>query len=512
MRRLTSSRIFSRVCCGSSGLLSCSRSTVKDPLMSDEVDIMFEAESIQKENEAKVDAREVLFATGSSGDHRPRMAAQEAFDSALAALPRPPNFCAMHITLDYSAMLDAPQVLWASLCRANNVNPSTEQTNRLCMMGGAVSHQRLGGNGFIQVMLGCIPDLQTNLFTFDAIPTIEEMQGTLQSSSAPPPCAVMVQIDAKLMLQHELALQERLASLGASARASGCVVGGAVYPPVGNAGAQDKKSVASTNDLEESISFLNDQVYRGSAAGVVLRSSLVKAHQVSVYPSIALRSDIVLSGVGVVSEGAPERCLRIERLNDVPAAQYIRDVYSQEALRETSKVFIGLPSNDGSVVPVTFFAKPNESNDIFLLLPHAAKNLVNGSKISLVADDVELDTETAAGELFTLQRKLNERGLVSVDKTITVKREGSRPIAVSSSGAIHFSHRLMNVSAQRDDVVSLGIGNSHAAVSAPSVLQRVLGRSVATSGAYVPGQVIAAGGEVNVTARSSSFIVLEGLK
>jgi hypothetical protein len=164
------------------------------------------------------------------------------------------------------------------------------------------------------------------------------------------------------------------------------------------------------------------------------------------------------------------------------------------------------------VVPVTFFAKPNESSDIFLLLPHGATDLVNGSKISLVADDVELDSETAAGELLSLQRKLTERGLVSVDKKVTVKREGSRHIAVSSSGGIHFSHRLMNISAQRDDVVSLGIGNTHAALSAPSVMQRVLGRSVATSGAYVPGQVIAVGGETNVTARSSSFIVLEGLK
>lgn len=63
------------------------------------------------ERELTVDSRTVIFASASSADQRPRIAAAQAFDIAAAALPRAPNLCYVNVSVDCETMLDAPQVV-----------------------------------------------------------------------------------------------------------------------------------------------------------------------------------------------------------------------------------------------------------------------------------------------------------------------------------------------------------------------------------------------------------------
>ncbi|ESL11642.1 hypothetical protein TRSC58_00603 [Trypanosoma rangeli SC58] len=461
----------------------------------------------QREEELAVDTRSVVFACAASADHRARIAAAEAFDVAAAALPRAPNFCFMSLSLDYAAMIDAPEVVWFNLCKANDVTTSSVRPQQLHMVGGATRHQRPGG-GYIQVLLGCIPDLETDVFTFDAVPEEED----LRDAARPPPALCFAMLDNKLTLQYEHVLSERLQLLGG--RLQGLPIVGGIFPPCQKTNNNDdaKKQTAGaderdesenagasmTNEMGDSIFFCNDRVYTGSAACMLLRSVMVKGHQVDVVPSIGMER------VKVTSVSCSKGVFRIATLNDKRATDVIRDVYcSQELVGKTSKVFLGVQHN-GVCLPLSFFGYP-ESGTLQFTTPNGVE-IHAGDTIELLVDDVELDSEAAAALLINLQKKLS---IAHVTKDITVAREARKNIVASSLAGFHFSHGGMNVVARPEVNVTLGNAST---LYAPSVLQRCLGKCCPTSGFFSPGQVFTLGNCTGVYARSSSYAFLEGLR
>lgn len=465
------------------------------------------AEQEQRDKEAAVDARKVVFASGISSDNRPRVAASEAFDVAMSALPRPPNFCCVNITLDYSAMMDAPEVVYFQLCRANGVTPSTVTPGQLALMGGAVSHQRVGGSGFIQVLLGCIPDLSVDLFTFDALPSAS----FIADASLPKPFLCVASLDAKLSLQHEALLGSHLRNLKRDLGTTPLT--GGVYPPLGmpqhSSSPQERRATVRNDELEDSLFFFNDRVYRGSAAAALLRSNMVKAHVVNITPSICLKSNISVVSFERNGSTLILHTLSVDGKAAVPSTDVIREAYTQEtSLNPSSKIFLGLRSPQNSdVLPVSFTGN-QASGSIRCEIPEFL-SVEEGTKLELLVDDPELDMEAAAGQLISLQKKMT---ITSATKDVMVAREGRKKIVTSSAAGLHFSHRFMNVNARRDDMLTLGLGNSANVISAPSVLQRCIGDTVANAGIYCPGQVVTVAGSAMIAARASSYCVLEGLE
>ncbi|KAG8347322.1 hypothetical protein ERJ75_001194400 [Trypanosoma vivax] len=459
----------------------------------------------QREKEQLVDSRSVVFASAASADHRPRIAAAEAFDIAAAALPRPPNFCFMNLSLDYAGMMDSPEVVWFNLCRMNGVSPSSVRPQQLHMMGGTVRHQRPGG-GYIQILLGCVPDLGGESFTFDTIPEEEE----LADSKNLPAALCMVFMDNKLTLQHEHVLSERLQLL--SRRLGDVPVVGGVFPATQLPGTSTRLSTLEDNkdaevgagescedEMGDSVFFLNERIYSGSIAGVVLRSAMLKAHHVGVVPSISL-AKVKLTGARRITDGK----LVISSLDNKRAADVIRDLYcSSELEGKPSKVFLAFQHED-RYIPVSFTGYPH-SGELLLSVPEGVQ-AVAGATVELVVDDVELDTEASAGLLIGLQNKLS---IVHVEKDINVAREGRKNIVASSAAALHFSHGGMNAIAKPE--VNLTLGRS-SVMYAPSVLQRCLGSVCPTAGVFCPGQILSLGRTTGIFARSGSYCVLEGLK
>lgn len=130
-----------------------------------------------------------------------------------------------------------------------------------------------------------------------------------------------------------------------------------------------------------------------------------------------------------------------------------------------------------------------------------------GDTVQLLVEDAELDSETAAGLLIGLEKRVEP---VSVSKDITVAREARRHVVTSSVAGLHFSHAGLNAVAQPSaQMIHLDNPNT---MFAPSVLQRCLGRSCATTGMYCPGQVAQVNKSVTaIFARSSTYCVLQGL-
>ncbi|ORC88633.1 uncharacterized protein TM35_000162710 [Trypanosoma theileri] len=461
-------------------------------------EILAADERDQRKRELAVDTRSVVFTSAASADHRPRIAAAEAFDVAAAALPQPPNFCFMSVSLDYAGMMDAPEVVWYNLCKVNGVTPSTVKPQQLHMVGGAVRHQRPGG-GYIQLLLGCIPDLESDVFTFDAIPEVEDFT----ESNRPPPAMCFSLLDNKLALQYERVLSGHLQVLGE--RLHGLPVVGGVCPPAYKTNDGNKVKSSENNDgdsvmneMGDSVFFINDRVYTGSAAGVVLRSSLLKGHQVNVVPSISVNT------VKVTSVSCTDGVYNIMTLDGRKATEVIKDVYCSSDLQgKTSKVFLGI-RHDNVCIPLSFIGHP-ESGQLHFTTPKGVE-VKNGDSIDLVVDETELDSEAAASFLIGLQQKLS---VTHVTKDITVAREARKNIVASSVAAFHFSHGGMNVIARPE--VNVTLGNS-TVLFAPSLLQRCVGKYCPTSGFFCPGQIITLGNTTGVYARSSSYCFLEGLK
>lgn len=450
-------------------------------------DLLDKAEREQREKEQLVDSRKVLFSTASSADHRPRVAAAEAFDVAAAALPRPPNFCYVNISLDYAGMIDSPGVVWFNLCRANSTTPSDVKPNTLHLLGGAVSQQRLGG-GYIQVLLGCIPDLETDAFTFDVVP--ERTQ--LHDPTRPPPALCFASLDTRLSLQYEKVLSSRLYKLN-SDLGDGCPLIGGLYPSV------DMES-KNREEYSDSIFFINDRVYKGSAAGVLLRSRLLQAKSFSVVPSISL-AKVVVGKVskkdGVVTIGELDGC----RATDVIEKHY----KSKEMEGKRSHIFLGIPHKK-NCLPVSFTGNPSTGciqYDFFMDdLP-----IADGATVDLLVDESELDTEIAAGYIIAEEKALKP---VSVEKDVTIAREARRNVTVSSTAALHFSHFGLNNIARPDTPV-LSLGNNNT-LFAPSILQRCAGRTCPNSGIFVAGQVASVGDLCGIFARSSTYCFLQGIE
>ncbi|KPA85577.1 hypothetical protein ABB37_01839 [Leptomonas pyrrhocoris] len=450
------------------------------------------AEKAQEQREMVVDQRKVIFTSAASGDHRPRIAAAEAFDVAAAGLPRPPNFCYVSVSVDYAGMVDAPEVVWFNMCKANGVMPSTVKAGALHMLGGMVCHQRLGG-GYIQVVLGCIPDLEVDSFTFDAVPPTEE----IHASGRAPPTAAFAMLDTGLTLQYEQVLSSHLNALGSSL-GKGCPLVGGLYPPVGGVSGNTTDGAEQAGKLEDSIFFINDRVYRGSAAAVVLRSKLLKAHAVSVVPSISIGNATITQ---VSCEG---RVATVKMLDGRLATEVIKDAYSlSEIADKPSKVFLGL--RHGEVhVPVSFVGRPDSGELLFSIPP--GLSVQDNDVIDLLVDDSELDTEVAASLLIGMEKSIAP---VSVEKDINVAREARRNIVASSTAAFHFSHGGLNTVAKPDvPVVNLGSGG---VIFSPTILQRCVGRSCPTSGFFCPGQVATVQNVTSIFARSSTYCFLQGL-
>lgn len=317
--------------------------------------LMQSVDERQAQREALVDARQVLFASAASADHRPRIAASEAFDTAAAALPRPPNWCYVTISVDYAAMLDTPQVIWHSLCKANGVAADDAKANaQLSMVGGVVCQQHPGG-GYVQVMLGCIPDLQVDAFTFDLMPE----QTELYDPDRPPPALCLAMLDARLCLRYERVLAQRIGLLSQRLSPECALVGG-VYPSIRTAAAplssaagqsveeEERSGLDSRPEsgartdatLDDSIFFINDRVYRGSAGVVVMRSRLLRAHRVSVVPSIGVGSATLGDTVARQTDGT----VTVPTLNGQRATAVIQQTYCSSLLSEktTCKVFLGV--------------------------------------------------------------------------------------------------------------------------------------------------------------------------
>ncbi|CAJ1029530.1 hypothetical protein Q4I30_005210 [Leishmania utingensis] len=450
-------------------------------------ELLRQAEKEREKRELTVDQRKVVFTAASSGDHRSRIAAAEAFDVAAAGLPRPPNFCYMTVSVDYTGMIDAPEVVWFNMCKANGFTPSSVKAGALHMLGGMVCHQRLGG-GYIQVILGCIPDLETDSFTFDAVPEKDEIVAAHRT----PPAVAFAMLDTGLALQYEQVLSAHLSSLSSSL-GQGCPLVGGLYPPIGSV----TESGEQGSKMADSIFFINDRVYRGSAAAVVLRSNLLKAHATSVVPSISLGSATVTD---VVCEGG---VATMRTLDSRPATEVVKEIYAlPEIAEKPSKVFLGLRYGDVHV-PVPFVGLPDRGELIFSLPPGIT--LSQADTVDFLVDDVELDTEIAASLLISMEKNLAP---IFVEKDINVAREARRNIVASSTAAFHFSHGGLNTLA-KPDVAVLSLGSS-GAIFAPPILQRCVGRSCPNSGFFSPGQVATVANLTTIFPRSSTYCFMQG--
>jgi hypothetical protein len=130
------------------------------------------------------DETKVAFASAASTELVPTVAASEAYDLAATALRTAtgdqdliPNFCFTVISVDHEGMIDAPQVVWRNFSQDidTDKNPVTnpqeaEKLKNRLMLGSIVRNQRVG-DGFVEVLLGYIPDLKYTQFTFDKVPT-----------------------------------------------------------------------------------------------------------------------------------------------------------------------------------------------------------------------------------------------------------------------------------------------------------------------------------------------------
>eukprot|EP00658_Telonema_sp_P-2_P057762 TRINITY_DN46175_c0_g2_i2.p1 TRINITY_DN46175_c0_g2~~TRINITY_DN46175_c0_g2_i2.p1 ORF type:complete len:298 (+),score=24.53 TRINITY_DN46175_c0_g2_i2:157-1050(+) len=272
------------------------------------------------------------------------------------------------------------------------------------------------------------------------------------------------------------------------------IIGG-VVPPVG-------KKDDPTN---ESIAFFNDQVFKGSAAVCLLRSNDVRAKTTSVIPSI----ELCKGNLDEVSFDEKSNKTVIHRISGMPATEFVKKVYMDNFPdpSSTNKVFIGVSFTSGSqlvLVPLSFSGNP-ETGVLELNAPEIVHPLVQGSEITMVCDDVELDTEASAGVALKMIHTP-----VSVEKAVTIAREARKFVTTSSCAGLHFSHALMNQVAQRDDVVVLGGGSTPLFV--PPVITRCLGRDAATSGYYCPAQIVTVGGTPVICPRASTNTVFYGLK
>ncbi|CAD2219068.1 hypothetical protein AGDE_08891 [Angomonas deanei] len=360
------------------------------------------------------------------------------------------------------------------------------------MIGGAVCQQKLGG-GYIQVVLGCIPDLESDVFTFDIIPE----EADIKADGRPPPAVCFSSLDTKLSLQYERILSSHIGTLSQRLGPSCPVVGG-LYPPIADS-SQHAESESKEYQLDDSMFFVNDRVFKGSAIGIILRSKLLRGHSFSVVPSISL------GAVTVKDVTCEDGVYTIPTIKDTTATDYIKQLYMSDDLSsKPCKIFLGVSNSVGGKVPVSFIGDPKKGIIQFTL--PGALTLKSGDTLDFLVDDAELDTEAAASLLISLEKEINP---ICVEKDITIAREARRNVVASSSAGFHFSHIGLNTIA-RPDASIINLGNSNA-MFAPSILQRCLGRSIPNGGFFSSGQVGSVNGVNAIFPRSSTYCVLEGL-
>lgn len=420
---------------------------------------MEQYESELRAAEDKVNKRKVVFASAASGDHRPRVAAAEAFDVAAAALPRPPNFVFTIVSFDNSTMSEAPEAVWRCLTRAAQQQPT--------MLGTAVKFQR-PGNGYVQVLAGCIPDLTMECFTLDYLPRPEE----LSDPSKPPPFAAVSFVDPTLAIEHEGLINGHLNTLLHGLRGA---------PIIGSVCAPLSKLDGTSNGSQF---FFNDSIFNGSAAAAILRSNFVKCSTVPVVPSIAI-------GSGTVTElrSSGGCAVEVVAIDGKPVLDVVKALYEGAlADRPQSKVYFGV-AHGSNLVPVTFRGD-RDKKLAAVTLPNGVQ-LREGDTVQYVVDDVEMDTEASASLLLHMRDNQLQDTVSSVEKSIHIQREGRKYVVCSSCAGLHFSHPQMNQIAHRNDLIDFSEG---ATLHAPSVLQRCVGTEVPNTGAFAPGQVVTLGG------------------
>ena len=455
---------------------------------------------------SSIDSREVQFSSATSVEKSPRLAANEAFDLAAAALTKAPNLCWFFISMENSRMHDAPEVLWRALRKANGVPAGARPTN-VALLGSAVTQQKFN-DGYIQVLLAAIPDLEVQPFTFDELPT-----ATPQDTKRAFVCSAM--LDGKLTVSHLPLVTQSVRQLSATFSPMGVpVVGGVLSQAArfdtGLADAIARKRM-QVSELSESLSFINDNVYRGSAAGVVLRSNLVASKCLSHQPSINLLSTTIHSSrldtevviISAVAAGRP---------TDIVRRLYETDLQG----KLDSKIFVGVKHREtGAVVPLGFRGDP-ETGALTVYLPCDSLCLSPGDELHFVCDDVELDIEAIASRLLHFEKEVKD--FTKELKPLTIEREGKRDVLVSSQACVHFSQFNYNQVA-RPNESTLDLSGTPMKF-APPIATRCLGQNVVTAGMFCPGQVCPFTETVegqsyagsHITSRSSAHLMLRGLK
>jgi hypothetical protein len=406
-----------------------------------------------------------VFASVTSSDLRPRVAAQEAFDVAVAAMPKPPNFCIVNVSLDHSDMGEAPGVIWAGL---QAVAQKELGGKKPVMLAQFVRQQRFGGTNFLEIVAGHIPDLSADVFTFDNIP---------QAVSDDAFVGIGL-IDWKLSLEHYAEVHSRLAAISQAVPAP--VVGG-VLPPASPAGA------TLTADQPESVFCMNDNMFRGSAAVMVLKSpAMQKAAVLTQRPAAVLLAEAIVEGEVVENGGLwTVRTIAGKRATDVVKAVYETQLQSWDYC----KVFAAVHLSDGSVLPTGFKGDPETGTIAVTIPPILSSTLADFTKISLVCDAPEHDKEAVAAELIDFQASRNRP---SVRERITIARECNRLVTVSDAAMLHWStpthYDIMEAPSHGIALTPDGVPTSE--LHAPSVSSRCIGEMLPCGGIHCGGQVL----------------------
>ena len=476
----------------------------------------------------------VCFSTGRSHELTSRVAAMEAFDLAAAALPKPPNFCLVNISVDCSDMVECFPVVWGALERVHSQQtaegskspvtesssesppspPPTKAPKTHVMLGAAVRDQRFNGKAFCEVMLGHVPDLAMTAFTLDRIPQALD-------PSLPPPFLGIAQIDWRLATQH---LKDINLCMDKVATMVGAPLVGGVLPPAERKSDSEATSTmpatAGSIGAADAMFCINDNVYRGSAAVAVLHSAFLTADVITAWPA----------NDPTVDNSAPWRAtditldeascsLTIAKINNQPATDVIREVYEGPRLKErlTSRLFLAFQlDSEGSWLPFGFRGLVDVQcinvplpPAVFLALrdrmSRDGEATAGGPSLPFrfVCDDKDVDTPAVAESLIAYEQQLlrldttahRAAPLVSETQRVVVHQEQVREVVAANAALVHWFHpglyETMSVSPSMagDAAFVLDPVDSRGPQHVPSIASRCLGHVLPIAGICVPGQV-----------------------
>lgn len=462
----------------------------------------------------------IAFALGRSAHILPKTAAAEAFNMAAVTLGDRcfPNLCILHCSVDHSGMLESPEIVWGMMselrkkaiqqCNEDKSKPTPPPT--LALLGGAVRNQKFQ-TGHVEVLLGHIPDLQTSTFTLDQIPQSFDVSPLGQR--LPTPFLGIGFIDWALASRHQGAvdckLHEVSAKMNLKLDRSIPFIGG-VYPPA----EADGELKPGAGGPQESYFFINDNVYRGAAAGVVLHSDLVRAHCLPSPPSVILQRATITESTfdGDLLEWIIRKIDDTQLPTDVVRELYERTTTQKSIdpvtkaersegvpiIPRSSKLLLAvhLPKTD-DVVPLSFSGDPNKKTLKLVVPPALAQHLEDATKSGSpieavwVRDDAPSDTEALASEIIayaaSCDKETNElRAVVRQPVELLVEREGRKAAVKSNSCGLHWSYPGLYA-------VALGLGSNRFTaqreIHAPNVASRCLQDKMPCIGAHVPGQI-----------------------